>query len=213
MHELLLYGQVPAARHEQLLSILAGLTAMQPRRIVERRAIYRPIKTPSTNVIQRGGTQGVQTTPKQPQNQRVTDLNLLYLVKSVDEKEFGQLVDLTGSSEDAVESLTESERLWTFELQDTPEPGKRPVAMRYTHLTEIAEGDPNKFMQDLGYRYVSHSSLSNCLLRISGTSRNFWWKATDLSSTMSSYSFIAFCNTQTQTQSQIYEPLFLLSIH
>lgn len=152
MHELLLYGQVPAARHEQLLSILAGLAAMQPRRIVERRAIYRPTKSPSANVIQRGGTQNIQT-QKQAQNQRANDLHFVHLVKPVDERDFGKTIDLTASSEEAaLEGSADPKRPWTFELQETPEPGKRSVGLRYAHLNEIIEGDPNRFLVNFGYR-------------------------------------------------------------
>ena len=90
MHELLLYGQVPAARHEQLLHILAGITAMQPQRVVERHAVYKPTRTSAPTLVQRGGTQGVQNTQKQAQNQRVTDLHYTHLVKTVEENDFGQ---------------------------------------------------------------------------------------------------------------------------
>jgi len=152
MHELLLYGQVPAVRHEQLLSILAGLAAMQPQRVIERRALYKPIKNPSSNLIQRGGTQGVQNTQKSIPIQRQNDLHYLHLVRSVDEKEFGQAVDVTISYDATGQGQKEPRRPWTFELQDTPEPGKRPVGFRFAHVTEIIGGDPHKFMMDFGYR-------------------------------------------------------------
>lgn len=159
MHELLLYGQVPAARHEQLLNILAGVTVMQPRRIVERHALYRPIKSPSANVIQRGGTQNIQT-QKQAQNQRANDLHFVHLVKPVDEKDFGRAIDLTGPSEnDGVEGFIDPKRPWMFVLQETPEPGKRPAGFRYAYSNEITEGDPNKFMVNFGYRYSLFSRV------------------------------------------------------
>ena len=152
MHEQLLYGQVPAVRHEQLLSILAGITAMQPQRVIERRALYKPIKNVSSNLIQRGGTQGIQNPQKSVPSQRQNDLHYLHLIKSVEEKDFGQTVNVTTSYDVAVQGRKEPRKPWRFELQDTPELGKRPVGFRYAHLTDIIGGDPHKFMVDFGYR-------------------------------------------------------------
>ena len=68
MHELLLYGQVSAARHGQVMKILAGVAAMQPRRTLQRRVIYRPEREPEepSSHVRRGGTQTV-TAAKQKQ--------------------------------------------------------------------------------------------------------------------------------------------------
>ena len=152
MHEQLLYGQVPAARHEQLLSILAGITAMQPQRVIERRALYKPTKNVSSSLIQMGGTQGIQNPQKNVPNQPQNDLHYLHLIKSVDEKEFGETVEVNKSYDTAVQGQKETRKPWRFELQDTPELGKPPVGFRYAHFTDIIGGDPHKFMVDFGYR-------------------------------------------------------------
>lgn len=45
MHEFLLFGQVPASRHEQALNILSGVTASQPTAFAEQHQIFAPRKT------------------------------------------------------------------------------------------------------------------------------------------------------------------------
>lgn len=42
MQELLLFGQVPLARHDYVLSVLAGIAAMQPKPIVEKHVVFKP---------------------------------------------------------------------------------------------------------------------------------------------------------------------------
>lgn len=46
MHELLLFGQVRPAQHFQVLSILAGIAAMQPQPILERHLVFKPASRP-----------------------------------------------------------------------------------------------------------------------------------------------------------------------
>ena len=42
MHELLLFGQVSSSQHEHVLSILAGIAAMQPQFFLEKRLVFEP---------------------------------------------------------------------------------------------------------------------------------------------------------------------------
>lgn len=147
MHELLLYGQVPTARHEQLLHVLAGVTAMQPQRVVERHALYKPARTSAPTLAQRGGTQGVQNAQKK--DQRVTDLHYTHLVKTVEENDFGEKEE-TARSANAVHD----DDSWTIQFQDTPEPGKRPASLRYASAADVTQGDVQKYMVNFGYRYV-----------------------------------------------------------
>ena len=149
MHELLLYGQVPATRHEQLLNILAGITAMQPQRVVERHALYKPTRTSAPASVQKGGTQGVQNAQKQAQTQRVTDLHYTHLVKTVEENDFGVKAEATNST-----NAVHGDDPWAIEFQDTPEPGKRLASLRYASVTEVTQGDVQRYMTDFGYRYV-----------------------------------------------------------
>jgi mediator of RNA polymerase II transcription subunit 18 len=164
MHELLLYGQVPAARHEQLLNILAGITAMQPQRVVERHALYKPTRTSAPTLVQRGGTQGVQNVQKQAQNQRVTDLHYIHLVKIVEENDFGQRAEAASSMNAVHADDSKPENPWTIQFQDTPEPGKRPASLRYVSMTEVIQGDVQQYMVGFGYRYVH--SVSRTVLKL-----------------------------------------------
>ncbi|KAI4270127.1 MAG: hypothetical protein LQ337_006883, partial [Flavoplaca oasis] len=66
MHELLLHGTVPTTRHNQVLSILAGIAAMQPQPYHERRHIYKPTRPIVRPSMQVGGSQAVQSKQANP---------------------------------------------------------------------------------------------------------------------------------------------------
>jgi mediator of RNA polymerase II transcription subunit 18 len=153
MHELLLFGQIPAARHEQMLNILAGLSAMQPQRVLERHVLFKPTRHPQPTGAQRGGTQGVQTgAPKQVQqaNRNAnSDVFMVHLVKTVGEEEFGKSVE--GMD---VDHWSEDEGKWELRFKDTPQPGKRPTILRGAENTEIKSGDPQRYMEGLSYKSV-----------------------------------------------------------
>ena len=80
MHELLLFGQVPASQHSQILKILAGIAAMQPQPLVERHLILKPNKSPATTV-QVGAKQDIQSSQKTPAH---GDLFYVQLVGVID---------------------------------------------------------------------------------------------------------------------------------
>ena len=115
-HELLLFGQVPASRHEQVLSILAGIAAMQPQPLVEKHLMFKPARIPP--VPRSGQTGAVQGVPN-PQIQTIQaqtqgDVFYLQLVTEVetttDPKEHGQGDENlgrgeTGTAEDGVSSI------------------------------------------------------------------------------------------------------------
>lgn len=44
MQELLLFGQVPLARRDYVLSVLVGIAAMQPKPILEKHLVFKPIR-------------------------------------------------------------------------------------------------------------------------------------------------------------------------
>ena len=48
MHELLLFGAVPEEQHRHVLSVLAGVTAMQPMPLLEQHLIYKPTRKGGT---------------------------------------------------------------------------------------------------------------------------------------------------------------------
>lgn len=49
MHELLLFAQIPPTQHSHLLSILAGIAAMQPQPFLERHLVFKPSRTPGSS--------------------------------------------------------------------------------------------------------------------------------------------------------------------
>ncbi|KAL8930152.1 MAG: hypothetical protein Q9208_000769 [Pyrenodesmia sp. 3 TL-2023] len=81
MHELLLHAPVPAARHAQVLSILAGIAAMQPQPFHEKHMIYKPTR-PVTRVVKPvGGSQTLQSS--NPTQVTQGDLFYLHLVEDL----------------------------------------------------------------------------------------------------------------------------------
>ena len=83
MHELLLHASVPAHRHDQILSILAGIAAMQPIPILEKHLIFKPSRPPSVTG-KAGPQQGSQAGQmKALQGQMYGDLFYLKLVEEV----------------------------------------------------------------------------------------------------------------------------------
>lgn len=153
MHELLLYGQVPFSRHEQIMNVLAGLTAMQPHRVVERHALFKPIHGPVQAQVQKGGTQGLNPTKKiaRPNAQQTRDLYHTHLVKVLDEKESETSNDAM-DVDDHVTGNVEDKELWQWQFRDIPEGGKRSATFRMAEDIDISAGDPQAYMEGLGYR-------------------------------------------------------------
>jgi mediator of RNA polymerase II transcription subunit 18 len=157
MHEVLLYGQLPAARHDQLLNVLAGLSAMQPKRVIERHVLFKPTRGPVQLDIVRGAGAGAggqaQPKKKQQQVQQTGELYHTHLVKDLEEEDFGSAengdhrMDLDESSED------EEKSVWRLRFEDVPEGGKRTAILRMVENTDLPEGDSQAYMEGLGYRY------------------------------------------------------------
>ena len=82
MHELLLFGQIPASRHDQVLNILAGVAAMQPVPVLEKHLVFKPNRLPaSARPVQVGGAQDIQKSQVQAlQAQNQGDLFYMQLV-------------------------------------------------------------------------------------------------------------------------------------
>lgn len=153
MHELLLYGQVPFSRHEQIMNVLAGLTAMQPHRVVERHALFKPIHGPVQAQVQKGGTQGLNPTKKiaRPNAQQIRDLYHTHLVKVLNEKESETSNDAM-DVDDHVTGNGEDKESWQWQFRDIPEGGKRSATFRMAEDIDISAGDPQAYMEGLGYR-------------------------------------------------------------
>ncbi|KAF2479894.1 hypothetical protein BDY17DRAFT_348515 [Neohortaea acidophila] len=63
MYEYILHSQIPAAQHDLVLNILAGVTAMQPAPFYERNIIYQQLRSEEGQTQQRLRYHRLQTTP------------------------------------------------------------------------------------------------------------------------------------------------------
>ncbi len=84
MQELLLFGQVPSSRHEIVLSVLAGIAAMQPQYVLEKHIVFKPTRPPaSARAGPAGANQGVLATQSHTM-QVLGDIFYLQLVADID---------------------------------------------------------------------------------------------------------------------------------
>jgi mediator of RNA polymerase II transcription subunit 18 len=152
MYELLLYGQVPAARHDQVLKILAGVAAMQPRRVLERHIVYRPTREPEepgAHLSRRGGTQNII---KQVKQTGAKDLYYNQLVQKLSDADLGVA---HGTQQPRAKALSAAvkpgeEPRWSLEFKDIPDTGDRGVSIRASTSTDLLSGDPHAWIVAAG---------------------------------------------------------------
>ncbi|KAL8915784.1 MAG: hypothetical protein Q9172_006672 [Xanthocarpia lactea] len=155
MHELLLHGAVPTDRHTQVLSILAGIAAMQPQPFHERHLIYKPTRPVIRASMHVGGSQAVQSKQVNPmqavQGAIQGDLFYLHLVEDLAAKgsckgdmerkdDEGKMMESTmmdgidrGDEQDppstpfpnSSSTSTTTTTKWTLQFRDIPEAGIR----------------------------------------------------------------------------------------
>jgi hypothetical protein len=147
MHELFLVGQVPGKRADQVIHILTGLTASQPVRVIERHAVYKPIRSalPSEET-KVGGSQAITST-KNAASGPVTnkELLLLRLVKSLKEKDFG------------VDPIEDGRNDWRMVVWNPPERAQQKALLRkVTDIPITSNNNLAGYMEDLEYTYVMH---------------------------------------------------------
>ncbi|KAI9829082.1 MAG: Mediator of RNA polymerase II transcription subunit 18 [Thelocarpon impressellum] len=189
MHELLLFGQVPSARHGHILKIIAGIAGMQPQRLIERHLIFKPKGKPVSGAAHVGGSQGIQNQQAQAlQGQMQGELFYIQLVGEVDQTLFPNGADegaTHSSNEDAVmkdvsttgeeagrdaakdtsgaqasEAYDFDKQAWAIRFSDLPEvAGRRPVTSRMIAGADLTEGDAMEFTDAFGYSYVSEYIL------------------------------------------------------
>lgn len=149
MHELLLYGQVPATRHDQVLKILTGVAAVQPHRMLQRCIVYKPQREPEEPGlnVRRGGTQNVAVKQTKP----VSAAAALYytkLVQKLDEDDFGTQDGLPQNDGKVLSADVKDgeEPKWSMRWEDIPDTGDRGVSIRFTTTTDLVSGDPHAQM-------------------------------------------------------------------
>lgn len=152
MHELLLFGQIPRARHDQVLKVLAGVSAMQPRRLLERIIIYKPQRLPEEpgSQLRRGGSQAVGG--KNPKATTTRDLYFTQLVQHLAEEDFAPKDGTQGDESSAL--VAGRGAPWSLQFHDVPDAQDRDgVLLRLAHTTDIVEGNPHEYMLDSGNQY------------------------------------------------------------
>lgn len=168
MHELSLFASVPDHQHHELLQQLAGLTAMQPRHVIERRLIFKAYRQPGQTAVRTGGSQDVQAGDMQKLNKMLNG-GMFYtqVVGPVSEADFGTtsdpdhdtqmtgMEDLEPTSQDLQSSYDYEQQPWKLEFRDIPEAGTRSaVTARVMASATLPRGDIVPSMNAWGYRYV-----------------------------------------------------------
>lgn len=119
MHEFLLYSQISASRHEQVLQVLAGITAAQPIKFSEQQVVYQQTKSAQTTAAKKGQT---------AQPARAAQLGYYKLVRDCSgEKEPGQ---------------------WRFRKEEQPYAAVNDAISRSVAEKVAAEPELERFKQD-----------------------------------------------------------------
>jgi len=151
MHELLLFGQVPLARHEQVLKILAGLAAMQPFSYHERRMILQNLRgaEQSKPSIKTGSNKPVQASP-QVYTQLIqklcpTDFSKEILVTKLDSK--------LSPQQDGTSPT------WISRTQDIPEPEMKTITIRKVTEDDISPDAVESYLDLERYGFLAEFVL------------------------------------------------------
>lgn len=179
MHELLLFGQVPAVRHNQVLNILAGIAAMQPQPILEKHLVFKPNRKPGSGTQKQvGGAQDIQKA--RAQESQAHELFYLQLVADIQEEAKndgneeggnivtnddggielrvvepnGQLPSSTAHPNNPTQlpAPSPAPETYTLQFRDLPDVSRqRAVTTRLIADTPLTAGDPLIFMTALDY--------------------------------------------------------------
>jgi len=143
MHELFLVGQVPRRRAEQVLNVLAGLTASQPARQIEQHVIYRPLGKAPVPEGAKGGTQAITSNKNAVGTTAGKELFLVRLVKPLREKDFGS----------GPVTAEEARRGWSLVFWDIPEPAQKRAILRSVSDTLVdSDKSLNDFIDLINYK-------------------------------------------------------------
>lgn len=131
MHEFALYSQVEASRYEQVLQILAGITASQPVKISEQTLVYQQLRLPDVPANKRAPAK--QSLPTRLAYHKVIrDLN-------------------PGNS------TTTAPGQWKRRVEETPEAGVKNVISQTVAERDLGDKDLEPFQAGSPwYRYVSY---------------------------------------------------------
>lgn len=136
MHELLLYGQVPLERHDQVLKILAGIAAMQPQTLFERHLIYKPMRSAQDSKPNKK----FPNKPVKPQT-----LTFQHLVRQLDQSEFGKDSEILVETEN-IANASRPTFTWRIKTQETPEPETKTIVLRQATDTPLQKDQLRVFL-------------------------------------------------------------------
>lgn len=165
MHELLLFASVPVHQHHELLQQLAGLTAMQPRRALERRLVFKAYRKPGLVANRIGASQDLQQSGDLQKVTKMLNGGMFYtqVVGPVSESDFRpaaapdadtQMDGTTDANAPPPQSPYDYEQQpWRLEFRDIPEAGTRSaVTARVMATAALPRGDIVPSMNAWGYR-------------------------------------------------------------
>ena len=166
MQEILLFGQIAADHRQTLRQQLAGVTRMQPQRVLERHIIFKPIppaglaNLPGGSVSSGAQQQDLQKT-RQLLNAPLNYVQLIGVAENQDavsqtDKQEGQQIGTADPDIVMTDIQNDSTAIsnalrWYLEFRDIPEPGKVTTTSRAISRTQILDGDPYQFLIGLGY--------------------------------------------------------------
>lgn len=137
MHEVLLYGQVPLARHEQVLKILAGIAAMQPQTVYERHIILKQMRTAEDNKPNK-------KFPNKPVKRDTATYR--QLIKVLDEISFGKEAPIS------IDPDTTDDSPWMLLAPEIPEPELKSFVLRPVSETQVTSEDMQKLQDPTSHR-------------------------------------------------------------
>ncbi|KAL1302097.1 hypothetical protein AAFC00_002533 [Neodothiora populina] len=163
MHELLLYGQVPVTRYEQVLKILTGVAAMQPRVFYERQLIYKPLRSSEE-------AKPNKRFPSKP----VKPVPLAYhqVLESLVEDDFGK--EIQSVALQSAQGNSEAVQRVTVKVLETPEPETKTFVLRPANELDASQELLQKLADPASYSFVTelfveghHLVHQNVLLTLS----------------------------------------------
>ncbi|KAJ5298595.1 male sterility protein-domain-containing protein [Penicillium atrosanguineum] len=169
MHELLLFASVPVHQHHELLQQLTGLTAMQPRHLVERRLIFKAYRKPGLVTSRVGGSQDLQQSGDLQRVNKMLNGGMFYtqVVGPVSESDFStsgpadpdtqmEGMDESKPTAQGTSTYDYEQQPWKLEFRDIPEAGTRSaVTSRVMASASLPCGDIIPSMNAWGYSFVT----------------------------------------------------------
>lgn len=148
--DLALYAQVPNARHEQLVQLLAGIAGHPPNRIRELHSIFKPNNLPSSQSAadQGGGAQTFQDPAKLAARRRAHESfrdGQSWLMKAVETISDDGSPPASGQRFDA-----ESTMSWRW--SGLPDPNMKVVTSRAIQWSQLEAQDPVAYATRKDYR-------------------------------------------------------------